>query len=62
MTQGNRMSEKYLREKEFVAWKDNHFTTLCKETIEIKTDVKWLKWVNRLAFVMLLGLLVKSFF
>jgi len=56
------MSEKYLREKEFVAWKDNHFTTLCKETIEIKTDVKWLKWVNRLAFVMLLGLLVKSFF
>lgn len=56
------MSEKYLRETEFNKWKDNHFLTLCKETVEIKTDVKWLKWANRLAVALLIGLLVKSFF
>lgn len=56
------MSDRYLREKEFNKWKDNHFHALCEETVEIKTDVKWLKWANRLAVAMLLGLLIKSFF
>lgn len=56
------MTDRYLREKEFNAWKSNHFQTVANEVIEIKTDIKWLKWANRLAVVLLIGLLVKSFF
>jgi hypothetical protein len=49
-----------LSKDEFHEWKDNHFHTLCGEVKSIKTDTKWLKWLNALIVAGILGLWLRE--
>lgn len=56
---GENMSEP-LTKDEFNEWKDNHFHTLCGEVKSIKTDTKWLKWLNAIIVAGILGLWLRE--